>query len=235
MIKEAFLTLEDARKIYYKELGQGENLFLIHGNNGDSSFFDKQIPVLSKYFHLILINLRDHGRSGNAGDELNFRILSKDLREIFDLLSIKKAHLLGFSDGANVALAFEILYPERVGKLMLNAPNIRFKGTSCLSHLSTYPTNLFWHLVKVSKRKIRIASLLLGDMRVDREELKKIQKPVMIIIGQYDLIKRDHIEKIRQNILGSSLYIIPGAGHGLARSKSDIFNYLVLEFLKEGK
>ncbi|WP_308653280.1 alpha/beta hydrolase [uncultured Anaerococcus sp.] len=59
------IILKDKTKIYYKEYGRGEDLFLLHGNDGDMTYFEYQIGCLSRYFHLILIDFRDHGVSTN--------------------------------------------------------------------------------------------------------------------------------------------------------------------------
>ena len=93
------IILNDETRIYYKEYGKGKDLFLLHGNDGDMTYFEYQIGYLSRYFHLILIDFRDHGFSTNTKDKLDFNILANDLKEVYDKLGIKKASLLGFSDG----------------------------------------------------------------------------------------------------------------------------------------
>lgn len=100
------IILKDKTRIYYKEYGRGEDLFLLHGNDGDMTYFEYQIGYLSRYFHLILIDFRDHGFSTNEKNKLNFELLANDLKEVYDQLGIKQASLLGFSDGANLCLVF---------------------------------------------------------------------------------------------------------------------------------
>ena len=41
---------------------------------------------------------------------------------------IKKAHLLGFSDGENIAMVFAMKYPDRVGRLILNGAKLNPDG-----------------------------------------------------------------------------------------------------------
>ena len=56
-MEKGIIELEDKTNIFYEQMGQGENLFLLHGNGGDSSFFEYNVGELSKHFHLYLIDL----------------------------------------------------------------------------------------------------------------------------------------------------------------------------------
>lgn len=226
------IKLSDGTDIYYEELGLGENLFLLHGNAGDSSYFEYNIGALSKKYHLYLIDFRDHGRSDNARDKLTFELMASDLKEIFDKLSIRSANILGFSDGANLALVFTIRYPCYVEKLILNAPNIRFSGTRLISKIISIGENIFWNILPFFKRNKRVAALLLKDLKLSKKDLVDIDKEVLIIVGSYDLIRLDHVKSISESIDRSRLVIVKKAGHKLARSNPGLFNELVVDFME---
>ena len=226
------IKLSDGTDIYYEELGLGENLFLLHGNAGDSSYFEYNIGALSKKYHLYLIDFRDHGRSDNARDKLTFELMASDLKEIFDKLSIRSANILGFSDGANLALVFTIRYPCYVEKLILNAPNIRFSGTRLISKIISIGENIFWNILPFFKRNKRVAALLLKDLKLSKKDLVDIDKEVLIIVGSYDLIRLDHVKSISESIDRSRLIIVKKAGHKLARSNPGLFNELVVDFME---
>lgn len=231
-MKKGMIKLNDGTDIFYKELGAGENLFLLHGNGGDSSYFEYNIGALSRRFHLYLIDFRDHGKSDNARDKLTFELMASDLKEIFDKLSIKRANILGFSDGANLALLFTIRYPALVEKLILNAPNIRFSGTRLLSRIISLGENIFWNILPFFKRNKRVAALLLKDLRLNKTDLGDIKSEVLIIVGSFDLIRLDHVKNISESIDRSRLVIVKKAGHKLARSHPYLFNKLVVEFME---
>lgn len=231
-MKKGMIKLSDGTDIYYEELGLGENLFLLHGNAGDSSYFEYNIGALSKKYHLYLIDFRDHGRSDNARDKLTFELMASDLKEIFDKLSIRSANILGFSDGANLALVFTIRYPCYVEKLILNAPNIRFSGTRLISKIISIGENIFWNILPFFKRNKRVAALLLKDLKLSKKDLVDIDKEVLIIVGSYDLIRLDHVKSISESIDRSRLVIVKKAGHKLARSNPGLFNELVVDFME---
>lgn len=232
-MKKGIVELNDKTNIFYEELGSGENLFLLHGSGGDSSYFEYNINELSKYFHLYLIDFRDHGNSGNTRDKLTFDLMANDLYEIFNKLKIKKAHILGFSDGANLALVFILKFPDCVDKVILNAPNIRFDGTRMFSKVISLTENVFWNILPFFKRNKRVAALLLKDLKVNRDDLREIDKKVLIIVGSRDLIRVDHVKNIAENISDSKLIVVKKAGHKLARIRPELFNEIVIGFLKE--
>ena len=66
---------------------------------------------------MIFLDSRAHGRSTN-GSEVVFRLMAKDTKEALDALGIGKTSIVGFSDGANLAMAFASRYPHAVNKLV---------------------------------------------------------------------------------------------------------------------
>ena len=74
--------------------------------------------------------------------------------------------------------------------------------------------------------------MLVKDLKLSKEDLRHIRVPTMIIVGSRDIIRLSHIRGIAQNINRSKLYIIKNAGHKLARDLPEVFNKLVVGFLK---
>lgn len=54
---------------------------------------------------------------------MGIRQFAEDLLGFMDDHRIAKAHLLGFSDGGNIAMIFAIKHPDRVNRLILNGAN----------------------------------------------------------------------------------------------------------------
>ena len=106
---------------YYELHGQGEPLVLIHGLGGDSAFWDGSLSALAPHFQLVVYDLRGSGRTLAVDTPYSMALLADDLAALLTALRIEQAHVLGFSLGGNVALAFARQYPERVSKLVLAA------------------------------------------------------------------------------------------------------------------
>ena len=123
-----FVVCGDARIAYY-DVGRGKPLVLLHGNGEDSSYWNAQIPELTRFYRVIAVDSRGHGASGSGGHGLSFEMMAEDLKTVLDTLGVKKAHFLGFSDGGNLAIKFALTYPEYIDKLILNAANVEmFSG-----------------------------------------------------------------------------------------------------------
>ena len=154
---------------------------------------------------------------------------------MFGFIMLKRAHLLGFSDGANIALAFAMKYPERVNNLILNGGNLVPWGVKFFVQL---PVVLGYWLAKgisVFDKKAVAKAELLGLMvtqpNLTPADLADLSVPTLVIAGTNDMIRTSHTRKIHAAIAGSKLALIDG-DHFVAHGNPDAFNAAVLEFLR---
>jgi pimeloyl-ACP methyl ester carboxylesterase len=122
-----YLELDDF-SMYYKTVGEGEPVLLIHGLGGDTRGWEFQELELAKHFHLILPDMRAHGQS--TIKELGMMIppdqFAKDIDLLLSHLGHELVHVVGHSMGGMIAQQFVLDYPHRVNKLILidTAPKI---------------------------------------------------------------------------------------------------------------
>ena len=64
--------------------------------------------------------------------------MAEGTREVLDALGFHKVSIVGFSDGANLAMVFATRFPNYVEKLVLNSGNLFFKGTKWYSRILSY-------------------------------------------------------------------------------------------------
>lgn len=110
-----------------------QTLILLHGNGEAHRYFARQIAAFSARFRLVLMDTRGQGRSSAGRGKLNFSVFAQDLLRLMDALHIPKAHLLGFSDGGNLALTFALAHPQRVRSLISMVQTLRLRGCVLLS------------------------------------------------------------------------------------------------------
>ena len=70
------------------------------------------------------LDTRGHGKTPRGEKPFTIRQFAEDLLCFMDEHKIEKTHLLGFSDGRNIAMGFAMQYPERVDRLVLNGANL---------------------------------------------------------------------------------------------------------------
>ena len=97
-------------QLNYIEKGSGEPLILLHGNGEDSTYFVHQIESFSKEYRVLALDTRGHGKTPRGTAPFTIRQFAEDLCAFMDQHEIPKAHILGFSDGGNIALTFALRY-----------------------------------------------------------------------------------------------------------------------------
>lgn len=218
-------------KTYYVENGEGFPIVLLHGNGEDSGCFDSQIYEFSKYYKVIAIDTRGHGKTPRGSKPFTIYQFAQDLLDFFNEKKIKKANLLGFSDGGNTAIIFSVLYPERVEKLILNGANLSPEGlttqTQILDKIKYYLTLMF----SKNKLKKELLELMVNQPNISPAKLSKIQAKTLVIAGTNDVVKEEHTRLIASKIHNSKLVFIEG-NHYVVYNKSGEFNKKVLEFLE---
>lgn len=100
-------------------------MVLIHGLGGNlAAWFLNMVPRLRDDYRITAYDLRGHGKSSIPPEGYTTADMAHDLLGLLDGLQIDRANVLGHSWGADVAMHFAILYPERVERLVVAEPNI---------------------------------------------------------------------------------------------------------------
>jgi pimeloyl-ACP methyl ester carboxylesterase len=115
-----YVGVADGR-LYYEEAGDGEAVVLLHAGLVAAGMWDPQFGALAAGYRAVRFDARGHGRSSEPGGPFCWY---EDLRGIFGALGIERAHLVGLSLGARVALDFALAYPDMVGGLVLASPGL---------------------------------------------------------------------------------------------------------------
>lgn len=219
---------------YYIEKGTGVPLILLHGNGEDCGYFVHQMEPFAKHFRVIAIDTRGHGQTPRGEASFSIRQFAEDLLDFMNLHQIEKAHILGFSDGGNIAMVFALMHPERVERLILNGANLNASGVKRKVQI---PIEIGYRIAKIfatkspaARKNAEMLGLMVNDPNVKAEELSCIQNPTLVIAGEKDMIKDSHTRLIAKSIPEAMLSIIPG-NHFIANKNPDTFNEVVLRFL----
>lgn len=222
--------------LYYQENGKGEPFILLHGNGEDGTYFKHQIEFFSKQYKMLAVDTRGHGKSPRGTAPFTIEQFVMDLNEWMTELKLSKAILLGFSDGANIAMKFALKYPNKIKALILNGGNLDPKGVKGTVQLPIeigyQITKLFAGRSEEAKRHMELLGLMVNEPNIKANELHSIQIPTLVIAGTKDMIKRAHTEEIAKNISNARLSIIQG-DHFIANKEPDSFNKEVEAFLQK--
>lgn len=220
---------------YFIEKGQGEILILLHGNGENSEYFEGQINEFARYYHVYAVDTRGHGKTPRGNAPFTIRQFADDLLGFMDAQQIEKAHLLGFSDGGNIAMVFAMRYPGRVDRLILDGANLDAKGVKpsvqIPIEIGYRIASLFARRSESAKLKAEMLGLMVNDPNVLPEQLAGIQAKTLVMAGTKDMIKEKHTRLIASSIPDAQLVFIQG-DHFIANKCPQEFNKAVLEFLQ---
>src|SRR5437867_1427004 len=111
--------------LYYETHGSGRPLILLHGGLGSGEMFGPILPALSERHQVITVDLQGHGRTADIDRPIDIRLMADDIAALIDHLGLEKPDLVGYSLGGGVAFFTAVKHPQKVGKLVMAAANIR--------------------------------------------------------------------------------------------------------------
>ncbi len=221
---------------YYIEKGRGEPFILLHGNGENCGYFRNQIDAFSESYHVYAIDTRGHGKTPRGEKPFTIRQFADDLLGFMDDHRIEKAHLLGFSDGGNIALVFALRHPDRVDRLILNGANLDAGGVKRSTQL---PIEIGYRIASrfaarsdSARANAEMLGLMVNDPNISPGELAAISAETLVIAGTRDVILESHTRLIAERIPRCRLVFIQG-GHFIANRNPEEFNRAVLDFLTE--
>ena len=219
-------------------------VLLLHGGLGSSADFGGQILALSKSYRVIAIDTRGHGRSNDSKTKYSYPQFANDATTVMDRLKIQKAHVVGWSDGANTALQLAIHNPDRVGKIVAIGGNTKPSGI----RPSVFNDELIHIMISECEKRYReisktpdrwekfnekVVNLWMKSRNVPNTHLAKISAPVLVAAGVYEeAIDENHTRMIADNIPNSKLWLIDNASHFAMWQQVDTVNERITDFLK---
>ncbi|QXP72681.1 alpha/beta hydrolase [Tenacibaculum sp. HL-MS23] len=227
-------------KIYYEQYGKGEPLLIIHSCGTDIKAMEYQIDYFKDKYRVIAADSRGQGKSELKTKTLTYLKMAKDLEGLAKHLNLTSINILGWSDGGIIGLKMGIRNKVKINKIVTMGPNLRFDKTAVNDwaiqqvkdmHAETLKMIKKGDTSKNWKKELLLDELLLNQPDISHADLQKITAPVLITIGDRDIIKNQHAVEIFNNIKKSQLCIVPGANHGIPRNSAKNFNEIAEKFL----
>lgn len=220
--------------LHYVKKGSGAPLLLLHGNGESGDYFVHQMDEFARYFTVYAVDTRGHGQSPRGTAPFTISQFADDLLGFMDEQGIERAHILGFSDGGNIALTFALRHPGRVGRLVLNGANLDPTGVRPSVQL---PIVLGYKLASLfqapkARANAELLGLMVNEPHIHPEELAALTMPVLVVAGSRDMIKASHSRLIADSLPDGRLVTIEG-DHFIANKQPGPFNRAVLEFLRQ--
>lgn len=214
--------------LYYEMHGQGAPLLMLHGFTGSGVGLLAAFKELSKYYQLIIPDLRGHGRSTNPNNEFTFRQAAVDMIALLDHLNIDQCSAIGFSGGGCTLIHMAYQQPEIIESMAIISAAPYFPAhTRDIMRQFTIESHspeeweamqrIHFHGDEQIHRIWQQANDMSNstdDMNFTQEMLAKIKAKTLIVQGDHDpLYPIDITIELFKGIPNSHLWIIPNSGH----------------------
>ncbi|MGJ5641339.1 alpha/beta fold hydrolase [Formosa sp. S-31] len=258
-----FLTVNNINQSY-EVTGEGNALLLLHGLGSTKQDWDLQVPVLSKDFKVVTVDLRGHGDTSKPEEGYGVEYMTEDIRQLLEQLNIDKVSLVGFSMGGAVAFQFASDFPEWVDKLVIvnSGPDFNAMGeigeqlvaerTKSLNEYGMGPlaeqiaTNMFPEKGQESMREAFETRCKKNDLNAYYQSfvtlmqwglgdnIRKITAKTLVIASDMDYTPVAFKEAYVNKLQDAKLVVIENSRHGVVMDQAEVFNNELYKFLMYG-
>lgn len=228
-------------------------LLLSHGFSATSLMWRGQVEALREHFHLVLWDMRGHGRSDSPSDDSLYseHHTVADMAALLEEVGARSAIVGGLSLGGYMSLAFHAAHPERVRALLIIDTGPGYKNDAAreqwnvtaektalrlakqgLAALETRTREMATAQHRDAAGLVRAARGMLTqrDDRVIRS-LPQIAVPSLVVVGADDEPFLAASSYMAQKIPGAEQVVIARAGHAVNLDQPEEFNRAVQDFL----
>jgi pimeloyl-ACP methyl ester carboxylesterase len=206
---------------YYEIHGRGEPLLLLHGGLGSIDMFGPVLPALAKERQIIAVDLHGHGRTALGDRPISLIDIGNDLAVVLKQLGYGQVDVVGYSFGGGAAFRLAVQHPGMVRRLVIASapyaqegfhpemlPQQAAVGAAMAEAMKETP--MYISYAAVAPRPQDFPKLLdrMGELMRKpynwAEDVKKLQMPVMLVYGDSDMMRPEHIVSFYQ-LLGGGL------------------------------
>jgi pimeloyl-ACP methyl ester carboxylesterase len=240
--------------INYEESGRGNPkvVIFVHGAGGSSATWTMQLRILSSHFHIVALDLNGHGETPDRQEENILESYIKDIGILVD--QFDRPILVGHSMGGALTQLYALKNPSHLQGIILVGTGARLRVSpiifelldndfdgyiSALGKFAFHP-NTSKELIEASLSEIRKCppkiirrDFELCDAFDIMEEVNEISLPTLILVGDNDqMTPPKYSLYLNENINGATYQIIENAGHSLMLEQAELFNDIILKWIR---
>lgn len=239
----AAFVANDGAQIWHASFGSGRPVILLHGGLGHAGNWQHQVqPLVEAGHQVVAVDSRGHGRSSRDDRPYSYALMATDVFAVMDALGLKKAAVVGWSDGACTGLIMADQAPERVSGLLFFACNVDQSGTYPFEMTPVIDRCVGRHMkdygrLSATPDGFQAFADAVGLMQrtqpnYSADDLRGIRVPVTVVQSEHDeFIRPEHAAYLERTIPGAELVQLPGVSHFAPLQRPEVFNREVLRFL----
>jgi pimeloyl-ACP methyl ester carboxylesterase len=206
---------------YYEIHGRGEPLLVLHGGLGSIDMFGPVLPMLTKERQVIGVDLHGHGRTALGERPISLIDMGDDMATVLKTLGYGNVDVLGYSLGGGVGFRLAVQHPALVRRLALVSagfsqdgfypemlPMQAQVGAAMADAMKETPMYIGYKAIAPKPEEFPKLLDRMGElMRTPfdwSEDVKKLTMPVMLVYGDSDMFRLEHVVRFYQ-LLGGGL------------------------------
>lgn len=217
------IILNNGIKLFYKKIGRGKPLILLHGNGDSHKDLATLGQALADDYTVYLIDSRGHGNSSNHNEYFVYEDLAEDINLFIKQLDLKEVSMIGHSDGAIIATLLAIAKKTYLSKIILLG--VTLKPDQMKSKWSK------WIQKEYEKNKHPLFRLMANEPQIDLADLTAIQIPTLVVAAEDDVMATERYVEIAEMIPEGQLHVVMNEDHASYVVGSDKFSEKAKEFL----
>ena len=226
----------------YEWENDGEAVVLLHGGLSKTASWDYlMVPPLEDDFHVFAYDRTAHGFTGDRQGSLHFEFQTQEAIAYLEDIVKEPAHLIGWSDGGNIALMVAIQRPDLVKSIVAIGANYHFSGVMQAfdNPEVSQDDQAEYNLISpdaphtLLEKTIRMHAIWQSEPTLTLEAIATIQCPVLVLVGDDDVINHSHTIALFEALPLGQLAVIPGTSHIVVKEKPGLMNAVILQFLED--
>jgi pimeloyl-ACP methyl ester carboxylesterase len=197
-------------KLFYRKLGQGQPLIILHGLFGQCDNWNTLAKQFAENgFEVFIVDLRNHGLSPHS-NVWNYQVMSDDILELINDNQLQNVILLGHSMGGKVAMEFAVNHSAYLNKLIVVDIAPKYYPTHHQNVLEGLQAVDF-NVVKTRKEAEEILSKYISDFGTKQFLLKNIYwKTETELAWRFNLkIIHEQIENVGKALVNNTVCTVP--------------------------
>jgi pimeloyl-ACP methyl ester carboxylesterase len=217
-------------RMYYEIHGEGGGVSLVLLHGGGSTIdvtYGRVLPLFARHRTVIAVEEQGHGRTSDRDAPVRFDSSADDVATLLGQLQVERADVMGFSNGASVAMQVAIRHPALVRKLVFASSMTKRSGAApqfwaamAAATFDDMPQPLKDAFLKVNPDPQKLRTMHDKDVErmrhfaeISDDDVRTVKAPTLIILGDRDIPTLEHAVELTHLLPHPRLIVLPG-GHG---------------------
>lgn len=218
----------------------GEALVILHGGLSATEDCDSYLlPAFENTHHVFAYDRTGQGRTGDQAGSLHFEFQTAEAIAYLEDVVTEPAHLVGWSDGGNIALMVALRRPELVKSIVAIGSNYHFEhGGGEIPEWEISDEDRIEYAERspdapntLDEKTRRMLKIWNSEPILTLDEMAKIICPTLILSGDDELFSFGHTTSMYEALPQGRLAIIPGTSHFLLKEKPELTQAIIRDFL----